>query len=267
MTNPPGAADRAASWSSSFATAPTSGSTSWTAPRGRGCGWKARGEVIILSSNNYLGLSNEPSVVKAGKEALDRFGAGTASVRFICGTFTIHRALEAACARLVGTPASPQLRELLERQRGRAGNAAHRRRPGDQRPAESRLDHRRDPPGQGHYEVPDRGVPARRPGRSRCQAHRRPGPPGQDGRHRRRLLYGRRHRAAARPDRALPEARGGAGGGRLSRHRRVGPDRARYRRALRRGGRGGHHHLDPGQGAGWRRRRICRGVRRQSATT
>ena len=67
---------------------------------------EGRGEVIILSSNNYLGLANEPSVVAAGKDALDRFGAGTASVRFICGTFTIHRALEAACARLVGTPAS-----------------------------------------------------------------------------------------------------------------------------------------------------------------
>ena len=65
-----------------------------------------RGEVIILSSNNYLGLCNEPAVVAAGKQALDRYGAGTASVRFICGTFTVHRALEAACARLVGTPAS-----------------------------------------------------------------------------------------------------------------------------------------------------------------
>jgi glycine C-acetyltransferase len=67
---------------------------------------EGRGEVIILSSNNYLGLSNEAAVVAAGKNALDRFGAGTASVRFICGTFTIHRALEAACARLVGTAAS-----------------------------------------------------------------------------------------------------------------------------------------------------------------
>jgi glycine C-acetyltransferase len=67
---------------------------------------EGRGEVIILSSNNYLGLCNEPAVVRAGKEALDRFGAGTASVRFICGTFTIHRELEAACARLVGTPTS-----------------------------------------------------------------------------------------------------------------------------------------------------------------
>lgn len=67
---------------------------------------EGRGEVIILSSNNYLGLCNEPAVVAAGKQALDRYGAGTASVRFICGTFTIHRALEAGCARLVGTAAS-----------------------------------------------------------------------------------------------------------------------------------------------------------------
>jgi glycine C-acetyltransferase len=67
---------------------------------------EGRGEVIILSSNNYLGLSNEPSVVQAGQAALERYGAGTASVRFICGTFDIHRELEAALARLVGTGAS-----------------------------------------------------------------------------------------------------------------------------------------------------------------
>ncbi|MDZ4675063.1 MAG: glycine C-acetyltransferase [Gemmatimonadota bacterium] len=67
---------------------------------------EGQGEVIILSSNNYLGLSNQPEVVAAGKAGLDRFGAGTASVRFICGTFTVHRDLEAACARLVGTEAS-----------------------------------------------------------------------------------------------------------------------------------------------------------------
>jgi glycine C-acetyltransferase len=67
---------------------------------------EGRGEVIILSSNNYLGLSAQPEVIAAGKAALDRWGAGTASVRFICGTYTVHRALEAACARLVGTGAS-----------------------------------------------------------------------------------------------------------------------------------------------------------------
>lgn len=67
---------------------------------------EGRGEVIILSSNNYLGLSNEPEVIAAGKAALDRYGAGTASVRFICGTFAIHRELERALAELVSTEAS-----------------------------------------------------------------------------------------------------------------------------------------------------------------
>src|SRR5438067_5253838 len=67
---------------------------------------EGRGEVVILSSNNYLGLCNEPSVVQAGIDGLTRFGAGTASVRFICGTFTIHRELEDALARFVGCEAS-----------------------------------------------------------------------------------------------------------------------------------------------------------------
>ncbi len=75
-------------------------------PQGARVRMEGRGEVIVLSSNNYLGLANEPAVVSAGVEALHRFGAGTASVRFICGTFTIHRELEAALARFVGTPAS-----------------------------------------------------------------------------------------------------------------------------------------------------------------
>jgi glycine C-acetyltransferase len=72
-------------------------------PQGPRVTMEGRGEVVVLSSNNYLGLSNHPHVVEAGKKALDRLGAGTASVRFICGTFTVHRELEHACARLVGT--------------------------------------------------------------------------------------------------------------------------------------------------------------------
>jgi len=67
---------------------------------------QGHGEVVILSSNNYLGLCNEPDVVAAGKRALDQFGAGTGSVRFICGTFTIHRELEQALARFVGCESS-----------------------------------------------------------------------------------------------------------------------------------------------------------------
>ncbi len=67
---------------------------------------EGRGEVLILSSNNYLGLCDEPSVVQAGIDGLRQFGAGTGSVRFICGTFTIHRELEAALARFAGTEAA-----------------------------------------------------------------------------------------------------------------------------------------------------------------
>jgi len=72
-------------------------------PQGPRSRMEGRGDVVILSSNDYLGLANQPEVVAAGRDGLDRFGAGTASVRFICGTFTIHRELEKACARLVGT--------------------------------------------------------------------------------------------------------------------------------------------------------------------
>jgi glycine C-acetyltransferase len=75
-------------------------------PQGPRTRMEGRGEVVILSSNNYLGLCNEPEVVAAGHAALDRYGAGTGSVRFICGTFTIHRELEAALARLVGCESS-----------------------------------------------------------------------------------------------------------------------------------------------------------------
>ena len=64
------------------------------------------GPVLVLSSNNYLGLADHPEVVAAGKAALDEFGAGTASVRFICGTFSIHEEIERALARLSHTEAA-----------------------------------------------------------------------------------------------------------------------------------------------------------------
>jgi glycine C-acetyltransferase len=67
---------------------------------------EGRGKVLVLSSNNYLGLSAQHEVVMAGIRGLRRFGAGTGSVRFICGTFTVHRELEAALARFVGTEAA-----------------------------------------------------------------------------------------------------------------------------------------------------------------
>ena len=75
-------------------------------PQGARVQMEGRGEVLILSSNNYLGLCNDPAVVAAGIDGLKKFGAGTGSVRFICGTFTIHRDLERAIADFVGTEAS-----------------------------------------------------------------------------------------------------------------------------------------------------------------
>jgi glycine C-acetyltransferase len=64
------------------------------------------GEVVNLCSNNYLGLCDEPTVMQAVKEGVDRYGAGTSSVRFICGTFTVHRELEEQLADFLGTEAS-----------------------------------------------------------------------------------------------------------------------------------------------------------------
>jgi glycine C-acetyltransferase len=77
-----------------------------TSPQSAWVEMEGRGRVLILSSNNYLGLSDHPEVIEAGLRALRELGAGTASVRFICGTFAIHRELEAALARLVGTESS-----------------------------------------------------------------------------------------------------------------------------------------------------------------
>jgi glycine C-acetyltransferase len=64
------------------------------------------GDVIVLSSNNYLGLADHPGVVEAGIEGLKRYGAGTASVRFICGTLDVHRRLEEKLASFLGFEAA-----------------------------------------------------------------------------------------------------------------------------------------------------------------
>lgn len=63
-------------------------------------------DVLCFCSNNYLGLANHPEVIDAGIEGLKKYGAGTASVRFICGTFTPHETLEHAIAQYMGTEAS-----------------------------------------------------------------------------------------------------------------------------------------------------------------
>ena len=56
-----------------------------------------------MCANNYLGLANHPELVSAAQEALDRWGYGLASVRFICGTQQIHKRLEAKLSEFLGT--------------------------------------------------------------------------------------------------------------------------------------------------------------------
>ena len=60
------------------------------------------GEVLNFCANNYLGLADNPEVVAAAKQALDRWGYGMASVRFICGTQEVHKELEARLSRFLG---------------------------------------------------------------------------------------------------------------------------------------------------------------------
>ena len=75
-------------------------------PMGPRISIRGLGEVDCFCSNNYLGLANHPDVVEAGIEGLRRFGAGTSSVRFICGTFAPHEALEERIASFLGVEAS-----------------------------------------------------------------------------------------------------------------------------------------------------------------
>jgi glycine C-acetyltransferase len=60
-------------------------------------------KVVMLAANNYVGMANHPAVKKSAIEGIKKYGYGMASVRFICGTQTIHRVLEKKIARFVGT--------------------------------------------------------------------------------------------------------------------------------------------------------------------
>src|SRR3989304_3440544 len=60
-------------------------------------------DLVMLASNNYLGMSNHPAVRKAAIEGIKSYGYGVASARFLCGTQTIHRQLEKTIAKFVGT--------------------------------------------------------------------------------------------------------------------------------------------------------------------
>ena len=74
-----------------------------TTPQGSHVGVEGRGEMLNLCANNYLGLASHPEIVAAAHEALERWGFGMASVRFICGTQALHRELEERLSEFLGT--------------------------------------------------------------------------------------------------------------------------------------------------------------------
>ena len=129
--------------------APTRRELVMTTPQGAHVEVEGRGELLNLCANNYLGLANHPAIVEAAHEALDRWGYGMASVRFICGTQALHRELEERLSAFLGTDdtilfcscfdANGGLFEALLDERGRR----------DLGPAQPRVDHRRDPALQG----------------------------------------------------------------------------------------------------------------------
>ncbi len=72
-------------------------------PQGGTVSVDGEGDVLNLCANNYLGLADHPEIIDAAKEAMDRYGYGMASVRFICGTLDLHRELELDVADYLGT--------------------------------------------------------------------------------------------------------------------------------------------------------------------
>jgi len=72
-------------------------------PQGARVEVEGMGELLNFCANNYLGLADHPAVVEAARDALERWGFGMASVRFICGTQTLHRQLEQRLSEFLGT--------------------------------------------------------------------------------------------------------------------------------------------------------------------
>ena len=234
---------------------PGSGRTSGSSQGPQGARVAVGGrEVLNFCANNYLGLASDPALVRAAQDGLARWGFGLASVRFICGTQTIHKELEAAIARFLGTEdailytscfdangglfetllgeedASSPTRSTTPRSSTASGSA---------RPSATATRTATWPTSSGILKASARRADAA-------------------DRDRRRVLDGRRRRAARRHLRPRRPVRRAGDGGRQPRHRLLRPDRPRHARALRRGRARRHHHLDARQGAGRRQRRLHR---------
>ena len=126
-------------------------------------------EVLNFCSNNYLGLANHPDLIHAAHEALDRYGFGLASVRFICGTQDLHKRLEERISQVLPDRGHHPLFLLLRRQRRPVRKPAGHRGRHHHRLPEPRQHHRRHPPVQGqalHLRAFRHAVAGKRPEKS-----------------------------------------------------------------------------------------------------
>ena len=212
----------------------------------------AGAEVVNLCANNYLGLANDASVREAAQRALDRYGYGMASVRFICGTQEIHKDLEARLSRFLGTEdtilysscfdANGGLFEtLLDEQDAVISDALNHA---------SIIDGMRLCKAQRlRYANNDLDeLEARLKEASKCSRA-----PDRD---RRRVLDGRRDRAPQGHLRSGRPLRRAGDGGRLARDRLRRRARPRHARAARRHRAHRHPHRHARQGARRRERRL-----------
>ena len=105
---------------------PGSGASARSRPRNRLTSAPREATPWNFCANNYLGFADHPDVVAASKAALDEWGFGMASVRFICGTQTQHDRLERALSEFLGMEATILYSVVLRRQRRRLRGALRR---------------------------------------------------------------------------------------------------------------------------------------------
>ena len=211
-----------------------------------------QGEVLNLCANNYLGLADHPEIVAAAREALDRWGYGMASVRFICGTQQVHRELEERLAAFLGSESAILYGSCFDANGGLFEALLG--------PEDAVISD-----ALNHASIID-GIRLCKARRLRfangdmdelearlTRGRRRPPPADRD---RRRVLDGRLPGEAARDLRPGRAPRRDRDGGRLARGRLHGRGRARHPRAARRDRPGGHPHRHARQGDGRGQRRL-----------
>ena len=156
-------------------------------------------EVLNFCANNYLGLADHPEIIAAARRALDEWGFGMASVRFICGTQLIHKDLERALSAFLRHGGHDPLSLVLRRQRRAVRDAPYRRGRRHQRRTQPREHHRR------HPAVQSQAVPLQE------QRHGRPRSAASGGGRGRRAAQADRHRRGVLDGRHdLPTSRASA---------------------------------------------------------